>query len=60
MIKGVYGTHTAHLQCDCVINSRRGNRLRVLVHDSHCACLAGRRMHQRKFSWPSNRHAPPN
>ena len=36
--------------------NRRGNRMKVLVHDGLGVWLAARRLHQGKFSWPSNRH----
>ena len=31
--------------------NRRGNRLKVLVHDSHGIWLAQRRLHQGRFHW---------
>ncbi len=30
--------------------------MKVLVHDGLGVWLAARRLHQRRFSWPSNRH----
>ena len=35
--------------------NRRGNRIKVLVHDGLGVWLAARRLHQGKFSWPSHR-----
>ena len=39
--------HTAYL-----FANRRGNRLKVLVHDGIGIWLAARRLHQGKFIWP--------
>ena len=54
LILSVFGAaqpHCAYLFANCW-----GNRMKVLVHDGLGVWLAARRLHQGKFSWPSNRH----
>ena len=46
----------AQPHCAYLFANRRGNRMKVLVHDGLGVWLAARRLHQGKFSWPSNRH----
>lgn len=45
---GAAHPHTAYL-----FANKRGNRLKVLVHDGIGMWLAARRLHQGKFVWPS-------
>lgn len=45
---GAAHPHTAYL-----FANKRGNRLKVLVHDGLGIWLAARRLHQGKFVWPS-------
>ncbi|WP_371875302.1 IS66 family insertion sequence element accessory protein TnpB [Pseudomonas tolaasii] len=46
----------AQPHCAYLFANRRGNRMKVLVHDGLGVWLSARRLHQGKFSWPSNRH----
>lgn len=46
----------AQPHCIYLFFNRRGNRMKVLVHDGLGVWLAARRLHQGKSSWPSNRH----
>ncbi|MGY2376530.1 MULTISPECIES: IS66 family insertion sequence element accessory protein TnpB [Pseudomonas] len=50
----VFGAAQPH--CAYLFANRRGNRMKVLVHDGLGVWLAARCLHQRRFSWPSNRH----
>lgn len=45
---GAAHPHTAYL-----FANKRGNRLKVLVHDGLGIWLAARRLHQGRFAWPS-------
>ena len=45
---GAAHPHTAYL-----FANKRGNRLKVLVHDGLGIWLAARRLHQGRFVWPS-------
>lgn len=45
---GAAHPHTAYL-----FANKRGNRLKVLVHDGFGIWLAARRLHQGRFVWPS-------
>ncbi|QXQ20856.1 IS66 family insertion sequence element accessory protein TnpB [Pseudomonas tolaasii] len=53
-VVSVFGAAQPH--CAYLFANRRGNRMKVLVHDGLGVWLAARRLHQGKFSWPSNRH----
>ncbi|KMM97144.1 IS66 family insertion sequence element accessory protein TnpB [Pseudomonas helleri] len=53
-VVSVFGAAQSH--CAYLFANRRGNRMKVLVHDGLGVWLAARRLHQGKFSWPSNRH----
>jgi transposase len=46
---GAAHPHTAYL-----FANKRGNRLKVLVHDGIGIWLAGRRLHRGRFVWPQN------
>jgi transposase len=51
-VVGVFGAarpHHAYL-----FANRRGNRMKVLVHDGIGVWLAARRLHQVKFVWPKD------
>lgn len=50
----VFGAAQPH--CAYLFANRRGNRMKVLVHDGLGVWLAARRLHQGKFSWPNNRY----
>ena len=50
-VVAVFGSaqpHTAY-----IFANKRGNRLKVLVHDGIGIWLAARRLHQGKFVWPA-------
>lgn len=51
----VFGAAQPH--CAYLFANRRGNRMKVLVHDGLGVWLAARRLYQGKFSWPSDRHS---
>ena len=53
-VVSVFGAAQPH--CAYFFANRRGNRMKVLVHDGLGVWLAARRLPQRRFSWPSNRH----
>nr|WP_160146459.1 IS66 family insertion sequence element accessory protein TnpB [Pseudomonas sp. ALS1131] len=42
--------------CAYLFANRRGNRMKVLVHDGVGIWIAARRLHQGKFHWPGIRH----
>nr|WP_238786082.1 IS66 family insertion sequence element accessory protein TnpB [Pseudomonas sp. S35] len=52
-VVAVFGAAQPH--CAYLFANRRGNRMKVLVHDSLGVWLAVRRLHQGKLSWPSSR-----
>ncbi|NWC17541.1 IS66 family insertion sequence element accessory protein TnpB [Pseudomonas gingeri] len=52
-VVAVFGAAQPH--CAYLFANRRGNRIKVLVHDGLGVWLAARRLHQGKFSWPSHR-----
>lgn len=52
-VVAVFGAVQPH--CAYLFANRRGNRMKVLVHDGLGVWLAARRLHQGKFSWPSSR-----
>lgn len=43
----------AHPHHAYLFANRRGNRIKILVHDGLGIWLAARRLHQGKFHWPS-------
>ncbi|MCW2099879.1 UNVERIFIED_ORG: IS66 Orf2 like protein [Pseudomonas psychrophila] len=53
-VVSVFGAAQPH--CAYLFANRRGNRMKVLVHDGLGVWLAARRLHQGKFSWPSDRN----
>jgi len=53
-IVAVFGAAQPH--CAYLFANRRGNRLKVLVHDGLGIWLAARRLHQGRFVWPGTRH----
>ncbi len=53
-VVAVFGAAQPH--CAYLFANRRGNRMKVLVHDGLGVWLAARRLHQGRFVWPSNRH----
>ena len=50
-VVAVFGA--AHLHTAYLFANKRGNRLKVLVHDGLGIWLAARRLHQGRFVWPS-------
>ncbi|MES2952481.1 MAG: IS66 family insertion sequence element accessory protein TnpB [Pseudomonadota bacterium] len=50
-VVAVFGA--AHPNTAYLFANKRGNRLKVLVHDGLGIWLAARRLHQGKFVWPS-------
>jgi len=53
-VVAVFGAAQPH--CAYLFANRRGNRIKVLVHDGLGIWLAARRLHQGKFFWPGSRH----
>lgn len=53
-VVAVFGAALPH--CAYLFANRRGNRMKVLVHDGLGIWLAARRLHQGKFFWPGSRH----
>ena len=53
-VVAVFGAAKPH--CAYLFANRRGNRMKVLVHDGVGIWLAARRLHQGKFHWPGIRH----
>lgn len=53
-VVAVFGAAQPH--CAYLFANRRGNRMKVLVHDGLGIWLAARRLHQGKFFWPGSRH----
>lgn len=50
-VVAVFGA--AHPHTAYVFANKRGNRLKVMVHDGIGIWLAARRLHQGRFVWPS-------
>lgn len=50
----VFGAARPH--CAYLFANRRGNRMKVLVHDGLGIWLCARRLNQGKFHWAGNRH----
>jgi transposase len=55
-VVAVFGCAQAHHAY--VFSNRRGNRLKVLVHDGLGIWLCARRLHQGRFVWPKDHSAP--
>ncbi|WP_248797879.1 IS66 family insertion sequence element accessory protein TnpB [Pseudomonas sp. MWU13-2105] len=53
-VVAVFGAAQPH--CAYLFANRRGNRLKVLLHDGLGIWLAARRLHQGRFVWPGTRH----
>ncbi|MGA8138756.1 MAG: IS66 family insertion sequence element accessory protein TnpB [Pseudomonas gingeri] len=53
-VVAVFGAAQPH--CAYLFANRRGNRLKVLVHDGLGIWLAARRLHQGRIVWPGTRH----
>jgi transposase len=53
-VSGCAKPHNAYL-----FANRRANRLKVLVHDGLGIWLAARRLHQGRFTWPSDGQCDP-
>jgi len=53
-VVAVFGAAQPH--CAYLFANRRGNRMKVLVHDGLGIWLAARRLHQGRFVWPGTRH----
>ncbi len=49
-VVAVFGAAKPH--CAYLFANRRGNRMKVLVHDGLGVWLAARRLHQGTFKWP--------
>jgi transposase len=54
-VVGVFGCAQAHHAY--VFSNRRGNRIKVLVHDGLGIWLCARRLHQGRFVWPKDQSA---
>jgi transposase len=53
-VVAVFGAAQPH--CAYLFANRRGNRLKILVHDGLGIWLAARRLHQGRFVWSDTRH----
>nr|WP_298410618.1 IS66 family insertion sequence element accessory protein TnpB [uncultured Halomonas sp.] len=50
----IFGTARPH--CAYLFANRRGNRMKVLIHDGLGVWLCARRLNQGTFHWAGNRH----
>ena len=53
-VVNVFGAARPH--CAALFANRRGNRMKVLVHDGLGTWLCARRLNQGKVHWAGNRH----